>query len=134
MQEFEVRAAGGSSLKCWICPECECVEVRVTGDLSDELIEQATRPCEFCDAVRRFVDLRGSRFRVSVEKFRQFAEARLGRGGRGQRIAVVTEDPLTYGMFRMASAWSLSLDGELRVFREADEARAWLRDPLAEVR
>lgn len=46
---------------------------------------------------------------------------------RGGRVAMVAGDDLCFGMFRM---WEMSrpdLDYELRVFRDFDEARIWIR-------
>jgi hypothetical protein len=50
----------------------------------------------------------------------------LGDAFVGSRWAIVTAAPASYGMMRMLSARAEPLGLEVTVFREMDEARAWL--------
>lgn len=45
---------------------------------------------------------------------------------RGYRLAMVADSDLVFGMFRMWDMQRADLDYEVRVFRDYDEALAWL--------
>jgi len=45
---------------------------------------------------------------------------------RGYRLAMVADSDLVFGMFRMWDMQRADLDYEVRVFRDYDDALAWL--------
>lgn len=124
MERWIISSTAGGRIECGYSADSDWVEVRVEGDIGDDELRRGLEPCSFCEIERRLVDLRriGS-FRVTVPEFRRFMNHRLDCGG---RIAVVTEDPLAFGLFRMVQGWTAEDQGELGVFSCSEAAKEWL--------
>ena len=78
---------------------------------------------------RSFVDLSGADLcQLDANTVRRAAEVTRGfdRGQEPVRVAVLAPTDVAFGLARMYAALVESLQREVRVFREADAARAWL--------
>lgn len=82
----------------------------------------------YVEPIRVIWDLRGGRFDWSAERIKDFRQFILDHRppGRG-RVAAVASGDLTFALARMYEALSSEVPVELMVFRDVDEARAWVR-------
>lgn len=88
---------------------------------------------QFAQVENVLCDLRTARIKLSAVEIRQlvgYVRARRRAGRR--RTAVVASEDLAFGLSRMFGAWTESSAAdsdelEMRVFRDADAATAWLQ-------
>ena len=74
------------------------------------------------------VDMRGvERFEVSGDAIRQLVRSFARFSGADNRLAIVAGSDVVYGMARMYEQLRSDTTEEIRVFRDVDEARAWLK-------
>jgi hypothetical protein len=64
---------------------------------------------------------------LSTADVKEGAEFALGLKNQPRRIAVVAPGSITYGISRIFKVFRESAETKIRVFREIDEARDWLR-------
>ncbi len=102
-----------------------------TGNVTLEEMTSAARDLltdrRFVEPIRVIRDLRACRFDWSAERIKTFRQFVLGHRppGRG-RVAAVAAGDLTFGRARMYEAFRGEGPVELMVFRDVDEARAWV--------
>ncbi len=91
---------------------------------------------EFVGGMNSLWDLRqGDLAGLSSDDIREilrFATGTVEERGRGYRTAIVASGPLNFGMSRMLQTLGSDLPGNIRVFRDYDEALAWASEPEAE--
>lgn len=82
-----------------------------------------------CRLHYQIIDLRGvHRMDITAEQIKTLAELDREAADRrpGIKIAIVASHDLTFGLSRIYSAYAHSPNLEARIFREMDEARAWI--------
>lgn len=111
------------------------VRTVMSGEVTDEeLLAHYQQPffLEFSGVWRELVDGRAiTTYSISSEGQQRLAVfARMHTDKlKGGRVAMVAATEVAFGMFRM---WQLQREGlgyDVRVFRDADEALAWLAEP-----
>lgn len=111
-----------------------------TGTTSDtEFIESYAefyKSPEFCLSYNRLVDLRNAnssnRSPVALRKIAAITAKLYKESKHTPKTAIIAKRDLSYGLSRMYQAYSDSVPGELVVFRDIDDALAWLRVPASE--
>jgi len=107
--------------------QSECIYVTIEGPVTDhDLIEGQQlmfRDPLFDGRYCRLIDTSAvTSFQAGAETVRRIARAAVERGVR--KVAIVAVSDLVYAMFRMYEAYAA--EAECRVFRDRDEALAWL--------
>lgn len=95
--------------------------------IRDSILGLANEP-GFSPDFRILVDLRDMDYAPSNEDIQIIAE-NLGRmkDSYCNRIAVVVAGDLHFGLFRMASTYADLKGVDMKIFRDPEEARAWLQ-------
>ena len=107
--------------------------VTFEGSLADEDLvkyaHQATGDANIPSGHDELVDLRGAEEgNVNSHTLQQIADlfTRGDKSPEQSRVAIVAERDIAYGLSRMYQAFRSDSPLDLRVFREMNEARAWL--------
>ena len=115
-------------------PDRQLVTFRHVGDVTDDELlafyKDFFEDPKTVDYVKLLILLEQTRSSGrSSEALRSLAgllEKSFERGATQWRVAVVAPGDHSFGLARMYEAFSGSLPWEFRVFRDSDEARAWL--------
>lgn len=115
------------------------VRIRYEGSLDDAMMVEAYRSLyadpRWRPGMAEFVDVRGSDPKgvtlTGLSAVSKITAAALGEGGEAGRTAVVISKDVGFGMARMYEAVAMMVE-TVQIFRDPDEAMAWLGGGAAE--
>lgn len=120
-------------VECRIDAEAGIIHTILSGEVgaSDiiEAIEALFRHPDYRPGMIGLADLRSYTWRAETSDIKRIAQFMIANGdtiGRS-RTAIVVSDDYSYGMSRMYEAFADASPIEVDVFRDMDEAVAWLR-------
>jgi hypothetical protein len=122
------------TVECRIDAEAGIVHTTVSGEIgaSDIIaaLEELFRHPDYRPGLIGLADLRSYTWRSEMSDIRRVAQFMIANGkkiGRS-RTAIVVSSDYSYGMSRMYEAFAAASPIEVKIFRDMDEAVAWLRD------
>jgi len=121
-------------VECRLDAEAGIVYTVVSGEIgaSDiiEAVEELFRNPDFRPGLIGLADLRSYTWRSEMSDIRRVAQFMIANGSKigRSRTAIVVASDYSYGMSRMYEAFAAASPIKVKIFRDMDEAVAWLRD------
>lgn len=107
-------------------PDRNLLVVRVTGTVTDADFDDEKFP-DVPAGTLELLDLaEAGPAEISNARVRQIAEADVRRPERIDRMAILVATDVGFGLARMYQTLSSEMNTEVRIFRDRDEAMAWL--------
>lgn len=109
------------------------VTVKLIGEQSVEdiktIFDEITQDGKF-ESNKRIWDISQAKIPSESKILREMANLSVSRDLPNSRVATISTDDLNFGLLRMHEAFRADNGTEMCVFRNPEDAKAWLEEPL----